>query len=478
MANYKIKTFDTANNREKLRDSNLETFSFKDLEVLDLGTPSNYTAADDAITTHLQGIDSALAGAAGTDFSDSDFRVSDNGDASKKMAFEVSGVSASTTRTITMPDSNVDLGLVGTALQSSQLGAANGVAQLDASGKLPASQLTVSAMEYKGTWNASTNTPTLSDAGAFSTGDVYAVSVGGSQDLGSGSITFVAGDWVIFSGSTWQRVENSTAVASVNGQTGVVVLDTDDVSEGTAQYFTADRAKDAAGAALTDSASIDFTYDSGLKTITAVVKAASISEVELAASVAGDGLAGGAGSALSVNVDDSTIEINTDALRVKDLGISAGKIADDAVGKAKINSDIAGKGLQQASDGALETNVVKTLTNSDVASFSAGEFGLILADGSVSKADAQISGQNLGTSYVMALEAIASSASGKFAVGSYKLGGFSGLSEEAPVYLHLTTLGGYQQDLSSFSAGDHIVLLAQAVSDSELLFNPTYVAEF
>lgn len=477
MANFKIKTFDVAGNREKLRDSNLETFSFKDVEVLDLGTPSNYTAADDLITTHLQGIDSALAGAAGTDFSDSDFRISDNGDASKKMAFEVSAISASTTRTITMPDENVDLGLVGTALQSSLLGANNGVAQLDASGKLPASQLTVSAMEYKGTWNASSNSPSLAD-GTGDQGDVYAVSVGGSQDLGSGSITFVAGDWIIYNGATWDKVENSTAVASVNGQTGVVVLDTDDISEGTALYFTADRAKDAAGAALLDSTQIDFTYDSMAKTITAVIKSASVTEVELAASVAGNGLAGGAGSALSVNVDDSTIEINADALRVKDNGITAGKIADDAVGKAKINSDVAGKGLQQASDGALETNVVMTLQNDDAASFSAGEFGLIEADGNVVKVDAQIANQNLGSTYVMALESIASAASGKFAVGSYKLGGFSGLSEEAPVYLHLTTLGGYQQDLSSFEAGDHIVLLGQAVSATEIVFNPKYVAEF
>lgn len=43
---------------------------------------------------------------------------------------------------------------------------------------------------------------------------------------------------------------------------------------------------------------------------------------DLAASVAGSGLAGGAGSALSVNVDGSTLEINSDALRVKDAGIA------------------------------------------------------------------------------------------------------------------------------------------------------------
>ena len=46
--------------------------------------------------------------------------------------------------------------------------------------------------------------------------------------------------------------------------------------------------------------------------------------------VAGAGLAGGAGTALSVNVDDSSIEIATDTLRVKASGgISAAMIAND-----------------------------------------------------------------------------------------------------------------------------------------------------
>lgn len=48
--------------------------------------------------------------------------------------------------------------------------------------------------------------------------------------------------------------------------------------------------------------------------------------VRIAAAAAGNGLSGGAGSALSVNVDDSTIEINTDALRVKDGGITLAKL--------------------------------------------------------------------------------------------------------------------------------------------------------
>ena len=43
-------------------------------------------------------------------FSDATFRIQDNANATKQLAFEVSGIATSTTRTITMPDANVDLG--------------------------------------------------------------------------------------------------------------------------------------------------------------------------------------------------------------------------------------------------------------------------------------------------------------------------------------------------------------------------------
>lgn len=52
---------------------------------------------------------------------------------------------------------------------------------------------------------------------------------------------------------SWVELSASSDVQSVNGQTGIVVLDTDDVSEGSNQYFTASRAKSAAVAdSITD----------------------------------------------------------------------------------------------------------------------------------------------------------------------------------------------------------------------------------
>src|ERR1044072_1467127 len=62
------------------------------------------------------------------------------------------------------------------------------------------------------------------------------------------------------------------------------------------------------------------------------VKVASggITGTELNASVAGAGLAGGGGAALSVNVDGSTLEIATDTLQVKDAGITSAKLGTGA----------------------------------------------------------------------------------------------------------------------------------------------------
>ena len=114
----------------------------------------------------------------------------------------------------------------------------NGYASLDSGGKIPVGQLPASVMHYLGIWNANTNTPTIADSGSFVSGDIYLVSVAGTQDLGSGEITFSEGDWVVYNGTIWEKSINSNAVVSVNSQTGVVSLDTDNISEGANKYYS------------------------------------------------------------------------------------------------------------------------------------------------------------------------------------------------------------------------------------------------
>jgi len=63
----------------------------------------------------------------------------------------------------------------------------------------------IGAVNYKGTWNASTNTPNLA-AYSPDKGDYYVVSVAGNTNLG-GITTWYVGDWAVYNGSVWQRVE-------------------------------------------------------------------------------------------------------------------------------------------------------------------------------------------------------------------------------------------------------------------------------
>jgi hypothetical protein len=70
------------------------------------------------------------------------------------------------------------------------------------------------ALNYKGTWNATTNTPTLA-SGVGTQGDYYVVSVAGATDL-DGITNWGVGDWAAFNGSVWQRVEGGADGNFVN----------------------------------------------------------------------------------------------------------------------------------------------------------------------------------------------------------------------------------------------------------------------
>ena len=66
-----------------------------------------------------------------------------------------------------------------------------------------------SALVYKGTWNASTNTPALA-SGVGTANSFYIVSVAGTTTL-DGISNWGVGDWATFNGTAWQRVEGGSA---------------------------------------------------------------------------------------------------------------------------------------------------------------------------------------------------------------------------------------------------------------------------
>ena len=118
---------------------------------------------------------------------------------------------------------------------------------------------------YKGTWNASTNTPALTSS-VGTAGNYYIVSVAGTTNL-DGITDWQVGDWVIYQGSEWEKVDNTDAVVSVNGFTGAVSLSTSNINEGSNLYFTNARAIASSLTAYTSGAGVITSADTILTAI-------------------------------------------------------------------------------------------------------------------------------------------------------------------------------------------------------------------
>lgn len=176
---------------------------------------------------------------------------------------KVSAVADSGDTTLVQPsdwNANHTISGLGTAA-SLDAGVPNGVATLDSGGKVPTSQIPqMGDLNYQGTWNASTNSPTLTSS-TGTKGYYYVVNVAGTTNL-DGITDWQVGDWAVFNGSVWQKIDNTDAVTSVNGLTGAVVLTTTNISEGTNEYFTTARAR----ASLSAGTGISYNSSTGVIT--------------------------------------------------------------------------------------------------------------------------------------------------------------------------------------------------------------------
>ena len=124
--------------------------------------------------------------------------------------------------------------LVATKIPLAQKAAANGVATLDAGGKVPVSQLpatVLGSLQYIGAWDATGTYPAAPE-----TGDYHIVDTAGN---GSGNQHEV-GDWIVYNGATWDAIDNTDKVDSVNGYVGTVSLGYSDVGAASVSQATAD----------------------------------------------------------------------------------------------------------------------------------------------------------------------------------------------------------------------------------------------
>lgn len=316
--------------------------------------------------------------------------------------------------------SNVAAGSAsGEVLTFELIGANSGIAPLDSGGKVPVANLPNSIMEYQGVYNATTNTPTLVD-GTGNTGDVYKVSVAGA---GVNSLGFVVGDYAIYNGSTWEKAHSGAdAVVSVNGASGVVVLTTTNIAEGTNLYYTSARFSTAFAAKTTDDlteGSTNLYFTTTRARTAAVVNSLGGSQTDQAPSVAS------VNAALAAVVSAPTVTLTNaeggaTAHTVRQL------VFQSAFGSAKL--------LASGTGGVTQDSLILLVKDATIADTASG-------------------------AYYLPGQVISGFSGGSFTVGS-------------PVYASKTTPGAFQLDQTGFVSGDNVIRLGTAVSATSLLFNP------
>jgi hypothetical protein len=140
------------------------------------------------------------------------------------------GATTPSTGVFTNLTANTNFTLNGTTVTN--IGGASGLATLDGTGKLTTGQIPASlvgAVVYQGTWNASTNSPTLTSS-TGTKGNYYKVSVAGSTAI-DGISQWNIGDTIIFDGTVWDKIDGiASEVISVAGRTGAVTLAVADVT--------------------------------------------------------------------------------------------------------------------------------------------------------------------------------------------------------------------------------------------------------
>jgi len=166
----------------------------------------------------------------------------------------------------------------------------------------------------------------------FNSGELQ-VKAGNGVELQSGSLQVkLNGSTLALSGSGLSVGTITSSQMGLNSVTGAAIADGaigDSALFGSGVVNAAAIGTGAVTSAKLGSASVQ----------TAKIQDAAVDESKLASSVAGNGLSGGAGTALAVSVDDTTIEINGDSLRLKDGGINADKMGSNSVNTSQLVAD-------------------------------------------------------------------------------------------------------------------------------------------
>lgn len=179
--------------------------------------------------------------------------------------------------------------------------------------------------------------------------------------------------------------------------------------------------------------------------------------------IAGEGLiGGGSGGAvtLDLNPDDVTIEVNSDTVRIKDLGVSTGKLADGAVTTIKIgNNQVTFAKMQQIAD-------LKLIGNVSGATADPAEVSIVTSTSLAGAANSNIPSTLAVKTYVDGLVGSLGNLEGGWDAsgGTFPIGSLPGAGTKKGDYWYVTVAGTV--DSEAFNVGDVIIAKVDDASTS------------
>ena len=194
--------------------------------------------------------------------------------------------------------------------------------------------------------------------------DARAISSGTIDGLGI--VTFTRDDATTFTLDLSSLLDNTNLIASVNGQTGTVVLDSDDIAEGsTNEYYTEAKvsANTSVAANTAKVSNVTHTGDvTGSTTLTIEPLAVTTSKI------AADAVDG-------TKIADDSI----DSEHYVDGSIDTAHIADDQITYAKMGTEFTTSAVISASDVDFSSAQVftKTLTGTTALTYSSASIGMV-----------------------------------------------------------------------------------------------------